>query len=214
VRTVGGSTEVAGRLIGPGVLEALRTTLVAAVGAAHAADPLAPGLDRQAARTALRAGAAVSDEVIRRAERAGAVEAAGATLRLPGWRPGATAAATDRKATLLALIEGAGAEPPSVAELTAQFGSDAQALLKLLEADRSAVAVASDRWFAATAVRALLGRLRSGVVADRRYTPSELREILGISRKYLIPFLEWCDRRRISHRADAGRSFGEIPEFP
>ena len=214
VRAVGGSAEIEGSLIATSVLEKLRSQLLAAVAAAHQRDPLAPGLDRQSARAAMRAPAAVADEVIRRAERAGVVESEGSWLRRPGWRAGSSIVHTDRRAQLLALLETAGAEPPSVAELTTSFGADALALLKLLEADRAAVAVASDRWFAASAIRALLARLRAAVIVDRRYAPSELREILGISRKYLIPFLEWTDRRRISHRSDEGRSFGAIPENP
>jgi selenocysteine-specific elongation SelB-like protein len=39
----------------------------------------------------------------------------------------------------------------------------------------------------------------------REYSPAELREMLGLSRKYLIPFLEFCDRKRITERRATGR---------
>jgi selenocysteine-specific elongation factor len=39
----------------------------------------------------------------------------------------------------------------------------------------------------------------------RVYTPAELRDVLGVSRKYLIPFLEYCDRQRITERLEGGR---------
>ena len=60
----------------------------------------------------------------------------------------------------------------------------------------------------------LLGRLRLFVRPNVVYSPTELREALGVTRKFLIPFLEWCDRQRISHRAADGRTFGEVPEHP
>jgi hypothetical protein len=41
--------------------------------------------------------------------------------------------------------------------------------------------------------------------AGREYSPSELRDVIGLSRKYLIPFLEYCDRRGITERRLAGR---------
>jgi hypothetical protein len=36
-------------------------------------------------------------------------------------------------------------------------------------------------------------------------TPSELRDLLGISRKFLIPFLEYCDAAGYTMRSGAGR---------
>jgi hypothetical protein len=40
---------------------------------------------------------------------------------------------------------------------------------------------------------------------SREYSPSELREVLGLSRKYLIPFLEFCDRKLVTERRATGR---------
>jgi len=42
-------------------------------------------------------------------------------------------------------------------------------------------------------------------VGGREYTPGELRDVIGLSRKYLIPFLEYCDRRGITERRSTGR---------
>jgi hypothetical protein len=50
----------------------------------------------------------------------------------------------------------------------------------------------------------MVGSLRS-LDPGRKYTPGELREVIGVSRKYLIPFLEFCDRKGITARADDGR---------
>ena len=47
-----------------------------------------------------------------------------------------------------------------------------------------------------------LGR---GMTAGREYAPAELREVLGLSRKFLIPFLEYCDRKGVTERRDGGR---------
>jgi selenocysteine-specific elongation factor len=214
LKDTSGTATVAGRLLATGALDALRRMLIDEVQRAHAAAPLAPGLDRETARSLLRAAGPVVDEVIRRAERAGMVETAGSALRIPGWQPGAGVTSSDEGAKLLDTLRSAGVEPPSVTELTVSFGKDVVGRLKLLEKEGQVVQVVSDRWFAASAVAELLARLRASVEAGRRYSPSELREILKISRKYLIPFLEWTDRRRISHRADDGRTFHDIPAKP
>jgi selenocysteine-specific elongation factor len=202
------------RLVRTSVLDGLRERLLAAVDAAHASSPLAPGLDRQTARSALTSNTALADEVIRRAERAGLVVVEGAAIRRPGFSAGSGAGATDARARLLETLRAAGPEPPSVAELITQFGAEVPALLKLLEKDRLAYPVALDRWFSHDGLVTLLGRLRAHVKPGRSYSPSELRDPLGITRKWLIPFLEWCDRRRISLRSGDGRTFGVIPEEP
>jgi selenocysteine-specific elongation factor len=211
LKAMKGTARVGDRIVESQLLEALRTQLVALVTLAHRETPLAPGLDLETARAALSPSRALADEVIRRAERAGIVEVQGSALRVPGWDPARSAGAEDKTATLRRALETAGAEPPSVAELQVAYGHDVPALLKLLERDGSAVPVALDRWFATGAVNALLTKLRDGTSPDRRYSPSELRDVLGISRKYLIPFLEWCDRRGFSRRSEAGRSFPAIP---
>ena len=40
---------------------------------------------------------------------------------------------------------------------------------------------------------------------ENERNPSQLREALGLSRKYLIPLLEYCDRVGHTTRSGAGR---------
>jgi selenocysteine-specific elongation factor len=74
-----------------------------------------------------------------------------------------------------------------------------------MEREREVVAVEADRWFARPAVEEMIGRLRAGMTPGREHTPAELRDMLGSSRKYLIPFLEYCDRHHITERRSSGR---------
>jgi selenocysteine-specific elongation factor len=214
MRDAKGTARVGDRLVRTRVLETLRGTLLAAVARAHAGNPLAPGLDRQTARRALAADELLSDEVIRRAERAGLIALEGSWIRSPGFTAGAGATASASKARLLETLRAAGTEPPSVAELVAVLGNEVPALLKLLEKEKLVVPVALDRWYAREAIVTQLGLLRAHVKPGTVYSPSELRELFGTTRKYLIPFLEWCDRRGISHRTPSGRSFHQVPGEP
>ena len=202
------------RLVRLPVLAALRSTLIALVDRTHAEHPLAPGVDRQTARAALSPNAALADEVIRRAERAGLIVVEGATIRAVAFQAGASEGATSARDRLLDRLRTAGVEPPSLTELVTEFGPEVPALLKLLDKEKRIVMVALDRPFSREGVTDLLGRLRAYVKAGTPYSPAELRDALGITRKWLIPFLEWCDRQRISLRRDDGRTFGTIPENP
>ena len=78
-------------------------------------------------------------------------------------------------------------------------------MLRLLERDGLIVGVEPGRFYATESVENLVNRLRDGMTEGREYSPAELRDVLGLSRKYLIPFLEFCDRRRITERRATGR---------
>ena len=67
------------------------------------------------------------------------------------------------------------------------------------------VQVEDNRYYAPEAVRELLGRLEKGMAGKGEVPPTELREVLGFSRKFLIPFLEYCDKRGYTQRQGNGR---------
>jgi selenocysteine-specific elongation factor len=109
------------------------------------------------------------------------------------------------KARLVDRLRSAGSEPPSVAELTTEEGTDSGVLLRLLEREGAVVAVEADRYYEAEALTLLVERLRNGMMRGRAYSPSDLRDVIGLSRKFLIPFLEYCDRRGVTERRPSGR---------
>ena len=156
-------------------------------------------------RSQLRAAAEVADRAIARAIGDGALEADAGVLRRAGWRPQLSAAQVATRGALLARLAGAGAEPPSVAELGAELGASVPALLRLLEREGHVVAVDAERVYEVRALSALVERLRSGTDGVTVYTPADMRDVLGLSRRLLIPFLEYCDRAGITERLAEGR---------
>jgi selenocysteine-specific elongation factor len=118
-------------------------------------------------------------------------------VALAGFTPHATggdAAVSE----VVALVEEAGLTPPSVAELQRQTGrSDVAGLLRLAAASGRIEAVEPDRYFARAALERFAAVLQEGE-AREEVVPSQLRQRLGISRKYLIPLLEWADSRGLT----------------
>jgi hypothetical protein len=51
----------------------------------------------------------------------------------------------------------------------------------------------------------VLDRLKAVMPEDREYTPAEIREALNTSRKFLIPLLEYADRKGLTIRGETGR---------
>jgi len=101
---------------------------------------------------------------------------------------------------IIGLLEAAHLSPPTLAELQRQSGrTDVGAVLRLAAASGRVEAVERNRYYARDALdqftRVLVELGREGDIV-----PAAVRDRLGISRKYLIPLLEWADGRGITVR--------------
>ena len=187
-----------------GAREALALRLVELVAAHHAAEPLQPGLALEAARQRLRpADAALVEAAIASAERGGRVVRAGTALAVAGRRVELGESDARLAAGLRAAYAEAGIESPDTALLAERLGADVRRvreLQQLLERRGEIVKLASD-WYVdaaalARAEAALVDRLGSAGGAET----SAFKELFGVSRKYLIPLLEYFDRRGVTRR--------------
>lgn len=193
-----------GRWFAASARERAMARIVAALEAFHAREPLRTGMPLEAARQAGRAPAALAEAAIEALERAGAVERRGADLALGGYR--VELASGDRRLVERALARygEAGLEPPETPALAAELAIDPgrlRELLRHLEREGRLIKLAGD-WYAdaaaiAAAERKLVERLRrEGGGADT----GTFKEMFGVTRKYLIPILEYFDRRGLTRR--------------
>ena len=106
---------------------------------------------------------------------------------------------------MVARIRAAGLEPPSVEELAPEFGDETRQLLALSTREGSLVQVEESRYYGASSFEEIIGRIRRALASGAELTPSQLKDALGVSRKYLIPLLEYCDRTGRTARRGNGR---------
>jgi selenocysteine-specific elongation factor len=168
--------------------------------------PLESGVSLQTLRAAAKAPAGVMDIALDRLVKKGRAELNGSMARPSGWvsRLGEREQAlSDAILHEICIHE---AEPPSVSELEAKFGGSTSALLRRLEREGDVERVADDRYYGSQAVTRMVEALRESLEPGRIYSPAELKEVLRVSRKYLIPFLEFCDRKGVTERRDQGRA--------
>jgi selenocysteine-specific elongation factor len=184
----------------------LRDRLAADVRAWHKAHPLEAGLPLQHARSAIRASEALFDDLVRGLADRAKLEIRGGVLTRAGWKA-ASGADAAKLAEIAVALEAGGVSPLSVDELADQFGKETPALLRALEREGRAVAVAPGRFYSVKAVESLLASLKRATAGGGEKTASQVRESIGLSRKYLIPFLEYCDRIGVSTRRGDVRSF-------
>lgn len=201
----GDVVRLGGRIFDARVRDLLRAELARLVDDHHVKSPLDLGAALQTLRARLVGRAELVDDAIRVATEQGVIEVDAGVVRRVAWAPRLTPVQGALKATLIDSLRAAGAEPPSVGELSTQHGATVSDLMRILDREGVVIPVESDRYYDAQALGALVGRLQTGMVPGREYSPGELREVIGLSRKFLIPFLEYCDRRGITERRSAGR---------
>lgn len=118
------------------------------------------------------------------------------------------------KATIYKMLDEQGLAVMNVKELAAATKQSDKTIMRLcgaLREEGKLVRIAGEFHFVPrhieTAQKALVEALKNGTEANPVLT-SDLRDLLGISRKYAIPLLEHFDAQGISKRAGEGRVLG------
>jgi selenocysteine-specific elongation factor len=192
-----------------GVVAQATAQILAAIDAHHTRAPLEPGMSLQSVRAANPGWAVLAEALIARLEAAGAIVTDHGVVRQAGWMPRPSAAQQSELERLTAVIRTAGREPPTASELALSGVGQTEAgvltLLRLLDRRGVVRQVEPNRFYSVEALRAMAEALRAGMRVGQEYGPAELRAFVGVSRKYLIPLLEYYDRVGVTDRRGQGR---------
>jgi len=184
----------------------LMTRFQSLVVAGVANHPLEPGVSLQATRLAAGKNSELIGWAIDRLIESGMIELSGSLVRPKGWTSKLGDVEQALSVAIMHEICIQPSEPPTLAELEMKFGGKTVALVRKLERDGQLERVSDDRYYSSEEVGRIVAEMRSKLEVGRIYTPAELREVLGVSRKYLIPFLEFCDRKGVTERRQEGRA--------
>jgi len=218
---VGDVVEAAGKgvlrsgdiLVARRALSAEVDRLAGVVAAHHQAHPLDPGLSLQALRAAVPvpAGSPVLDLLVEHGIKKQAFEVTGAVVRRPGWKAALAASAGDSGARVGRRLAEAVWQVPTVAELQREFADlPVPALLAHLAREGGVEQVDQERYAAKPALEEFRRALESALRELGPATPAQLRDRFGLTRKYLIPLLEWADRRGITKRQGDARVLARL----
>ena len=170
----------------------------------HAREPLKPGMSKEELRT--RLGGLEERVFLALLDRFAAagilvvdkdkVRGAAHVVRLTP----AQQAASDR---LEEEFRVAGAAPPTLEEAFAKLGltgPSAQAMAQLLVDGRRLVRIREGLYFHTEPLQAAVERVLAFLRERHEITPQDIKDLLGVSRKYAIPLLEWLDAQRLTVR--------------
>ena len=170
----------------------------------HRRHPSLPGMPLETLRHSLRAPGPMVEVALGDFARSGRLRRSNSLVALAGFTPRVAGgdAEIDR---VVAILSEAQLNPPSVAELERSTGHrDVMPLLRLAAATGRVEAVERDRFYTREALEKFTDVLND-LGHQGPIVPGQVRDRLGISRKYLIPLLEWADGKGITVREGEGR---------
>ncbi|HET9426338.1 MAG TPA: selenocysteine-specific translation elongation factor [Gemmatimonadaceae bacterium] len=200
-----GVTRVGGRLWASSVIDDLSKLIRKLVAEHHRQKPLDRGAPVNDLRARTRVPAELFDHELGELVESRKLASDAGVIRQPGFSAGLSAAEDKVAKAALAELVAAGGEPPSVTELAQRHGPQVANVMRFLERTGDVIQVEPGRFYTKETLAAVLARLRAVMPEPREYTPAELREALGTSRKFLIPLLEYCDRQGLTVRTETGR---------
>jgi selenocysteine-specific elongation factor len=196
------------RLVAGAVVDHARRDVLEIVDRYHRDRPLDPGVPLDAVRGVIR-DAALADAAVNALQTEGQLELEGTVVRRQGFRSALSVSDERLSAALRAALESADQQGLTERELAEHVPEGRVRELAEFETRQGRVTrIGRDRYYDAESLERLRGKIL-GLIRDRgRATPAELRDATGLTRKYLIPVLEWLDAIGATVRDGDARRLG------
>ena len=191
------------------VFEGMRLRALATLEAFHQREPMKEGLGLEELRRRL---GLTSERTFARLLLAlttdKKVELLADKVRLPGRGRLLSLDEEATRAKAVAELGAAGLGPPAVNELALRLALPPARLLELLKvslAQGAVVKVSDELYFESRALLGLKAKLVAHLEAHQALTTPEFKELVGQSRKYVIPLAEYFDREKVTLRVGEKR---------
>ena len=181
------------------------TVLVERVRRTHQDDPSLPGLSQETLRRALGPMSWIADAALERLVASLTLTRAGGVVALPGFTP-RSAGGAGEVAEVVEAVTQAGLEPPTLRELADRVRvPDLDGAIRIAVSQGMLEPVERDRYVSRSALDHFAAVVREVGEGGAEISPASLRDRLGLSRKFIIPLLEWADRAGLTRRGPAGQ---------
>jgi selenocysteine-specific elongation factor len=108
----------------------------------------------------------------------------------------------------------AGLAPPSLSDVMVRFRDQkarAQNIIRLMIKDGDLVKINEELCFARAAMDKLREDYKGQLIRDGQATPATFKDLTGLSRKYIIPLMEYFDASKLTVRVEDHRILREKP---
>jgi len=190
-------------LVAAGAFAEARARLSMVLDAFHKANPLVAGISKEELREKLALRAEIMDVLLAELVAARKIEISGELVRLAGRGVELKDEEAKAKQQIEQAFAGAGLKVPYMDEVLAKLPVDktrAQKLVTLLLRDRVLVKLADNLVFHNSALQGLRQTMTQYKIQSPKIDVGRFKDLIGVSRKYAIPLLEYLDRERVTRR--------------
>ena len=180
-----------------------REKLIVALEAFHKANPLVGGISKEELREKSGLHQTVMESLLAQLIRDKKAEVAGEQVRLAGRGVELKDEEAKAKEQIEKAFADAGLKVPLMKEVLEKLPVDkarAQKLVTLLLRDRVLIKLADDLVFHQTALQGLRQVMAAQKAKATKIDVATFKDLIGVTRKYAIPLLEYLDQQRITRR--------------
>ncbi|MEW6569569.1 MAG: selenocysteine-specific translation elongation factor [Nitrospirota bacterium] len=189
------------------VFNSFKVTLIKALSDFHKRNPLKSGMSKEE----LRAGFNIEPRLFSRLiDEIKEIIAEKEIVRLSTFSVALSEVDEDVKAKILEILEKNGFQPPSKEELMELLKIDQKSLsdiLRLMAREGSLVRINDSLYITSFFYKKMMENLKNFFSKKPEMTVAEFRDLLGTTRKYALPFLEYLDSNKITLRVGDIRKF-------
>lgn len=202
------------RIISQSVYVALQNRIVDETKQFHGRFPLKEGISKEELRNTI--GNYVNQKLfnaaMRNLEKTGHILTERETVRLPVHRVDLSHELEELRSAILRIYFDAGLATPTIREVTERYADKKSSLNKIFSVllqEGMLIKITEDIYLHKEVLAKLRESYKSLLLKDGRATPASFKELTGLSRKYIIPLMEYFDRDRLTIRTGDQRILRE-----
>jgi selenocysteine-specific elongation factor len=202
------------RIVASSIYQNLQDRILLEMRAYHERYPLKEGISKEELRNTAGqfAGQRLFNMAVRELEKRGAVVAERENIRLSAHRVNLKGELEDLRGKIAETYMDAGLTPPTIKELMEKFAGQrglAESVINVMLKDGSLIKINEDLYFHREVLARLREDYKARLIRDGKATPASMKELTGLSRKFIIPLMEYFDATKLTIRAGDHRILRE-----
>ena len=191
----------------------LKALMLEKVGEYHAAHASSPGISREHLRSSLKGSVdpKLFHKLLTDLMKKGEIEEIGPDIRKKGFTPTLGDAMEAVGEKVYQMLSASGFEPPRIQELAEKLSigpKQMEEVTAFLTRQGRLIKIKDDVYATDVMVSRLKDKVREFIAENASLAPADMKQIIGVSRKYAIPFLEYLDRIHFTVRVENVRKLG------
>jgi selenocysteine-specific elongation factor len=206
------------RVLSYPVYEAFQMEILRELRGYHEQYPLKEGISREELRTTLERGDGVGQKIftmaLRDLDKREEIIAEKELIRLPGHCVRLKGEMEGLRENLSIIYRDGGLAPPTVREVLERLSdrkTEVASLIQVMTREGVLIRISEDLNFHRDALEKLREDYRRILIRDGQATPASFKELTGLSRKFIIPLMEYFDMTKLTMRAGDHRILRERP---